>query len=78
MKNKLILIAIILAVLAGAIGVWYYQKNIYSKETLKLEILGPLTAELGQEIEYTVKYKNNGNVRLEAPVLFLNIRSTLF
>jgi len=69
MKNKLILIVIILAVLAGAIGVWYYQRNVYSKEILKLEILGPNEAELAQEIEYTVKYKNNGNIRLEEPRL---------
>ena len=69
MRNKFILITIILAVIAGAIGFWYYQRNIYSKEVLKLEILGPEEAELAQEIEYTVKYKNNGNVRLQDPQL---------
>jgi len=69
MKNKLILVIIIGAVIVGAVGFWYYQKNIYSKEILKLEILGPDQAELGQEIEYTVKYKNNGNIRLEDPRL---------
>ena len=50
-------------------GFYYYQKNIYSKETLKLEILGPETTDLLQEVEYVVKYKNNGNTRLEAPEL---------
>ena len=69
MKNKFILIIIVLAILAGGIGFWYYQKNIYSKEILKLEILGPEEADLVQEIEYIVKYKNNGNVRLEEPRL---------
>ena len=69
MRNKIILIAIGIAVVAGIVGFWYYQKNIYSKEILKLEILGPDQAELGQEIEYTVKYKNNGNIRLEEPSL---------
>ncbi len=68
-KNKAILAAIIIAAIAGIVGFWYYQRNIYSKEILRLEILGSEQAELGQEIEYTVKYKNNGNVRLEEPSL---------
>ena len=69
MRNKLILSIIILAVLTGLVGVWYYQRNIYSKEVLKLEILGPEETALGQEIKYTVKYKNNGNITLEQPRL---------
>ncbi len=68
-KNKLILIAVGLVVIAGLVGFWSWQKNSYSKETLKLEILGPAEVELGQEIEYTVRYKNNGNIRLEDPRL---------
>ncbi len=71
MRKKIIISLIILTVAAGAVGFWYYQKNVYSKEILKLEILGPQEADLGQEVEYTVKYKNNGNVRLEeARLLF--------
>jgi hypothetical protein len=69
MRNRLILIVVILAVVAGIAGFWYYQRNIYSKDILKLEILGPSEAELAQEIEYVVKYKNNGNTRLEDPLL---------
>lgn len=68
-KNKLILVALGLAVILGLIGFWAWQKNSYSKEILKLEILGPEEAALGQEVEYTVRYKNNGNVRLEDPRL---------
>ncbi|MDD2655032.1 MAG: hypothetical protein PHI86_08025, partial [Candidatus Omnitrophica bacterium] len=68
-KNKLILLAVGLVVVVGAIGFWSWQKNSYSKEILKLEILGPEEAELGQEVEYTVRYKNNGNIRLEGPRL---------
>lgn len=70
-KNKFILTIVILAVIIGTAGIWYYQRNIYSKEILKLEILGPAETELAQEIEYIVKYKNNGNVRLEEPRLIL-------
>ena len=55
--------------MAGIAGFWYYQRNIYSKEILKLEILGPDEADMAEEIEYAVKYKNNGNIRLEEPRL---------
>ncbi len=53
----------------GAVGFWYWRGNIYSKEVLKLEILGPETVQTGEEINYTVKFKNNGKVRLEAAEL---------
>ncbi|MDP3991005.1 MAG: hypothetical protein Q8P63_01795 [Candidatus Nealsonbacteria bacterium] len=69
MQNKSILIVIGIAVFVGAIGFWYYQKNVYSKDALKLEILAPQEAELAQEIEYTVRYKNNGDIKLEEPRL---------
>src|SRR3989344_5202886 len=69
MQNKIIISIIILAGLAGIFGFWYYQRNIYSKDVLKLEILGPDEADAAEEIEYAVKYKNNGNIRLEEPRL---------
>ncbi len=64
-RKKITILIITLSFVLGIAGYWYYQKNLYSKEVLKLEILGPETAEMGEEIEYVVKYKNNGNVRLE-------------
>ncbi len=63
--KKLIIFIIIFGCALGAIGYWYYQKNFYSKEVLKLEILGPAEAKLLEEVEYAVKYKNNGNFNLE-------------
>lgn len=69
MRRKFIIFLILLAAIAGAVGFWHWQKNIYSKEILKLEILGQEEAVLAEEFEYTVKYKNNGNVRLEEPEL---------
>ena len=65
MKNKIVIFIVILTLLTGAIGFWYYQKGSYSKDVLKLEALGPEETELLKEVEYTVKYKNNGNARLE-------------
>ncbi len=67
--KKFILFIIILFLVLGAAGFWYWQRNPYSKEILKLEILGPEETAVLQEVEYTVKYKNNGNVRLEEPQL---------
>lgn len=67
--RKIIIIVIILALVLGAAGYWYWQRNPYSKEILKLEILGPDNASASNEIIYTVKYKNNGDIRLEEPRL---------
>lgn len=72
-RNKPALSAGIFIVLVGVFGFWLYQRNTYSKEILKLEILGPEQAELAQEIEYTVKYKNNGNIRLEKAQLVFEL-----
>jgi len=69
MRNKFIIFVIILTLVVGLVGFWYYQRNIYTRADLKLEILGPREAELAQEIEYTVRYKNNGNIRLDEPRL---------
>lgn len=63
------LIIIFSAVLVGIAGFWLWQKNSYSKEILKLEIIAPAETTMGEEITYVVKYKNNGDVRLQDPVL---------
>jgi len=70
--RKLTIFIIILAVIVGIVGFYYYQRNVYSKEVMKLEILGPEETELLQEIEYVVKLKNNGNVSLEEPELIFD------
>jgi len=67
--KKFTLFIVLLAVIVGLFGFYYYQRNVYSKDILKLEILGPGETELLQEVKYIVKYKNNGNVRLEEPEL---------
>ena len=64
--NKLF---IVLIILIFGYGAYQWQNNIYSKEILKLEILGPTETKLSQEIEYVVKYKNNGDFRLDNPEL---------
>lgn len=68
-RSVLIFLIIIATLLITVAGIWYWQRNIYSKEILKLEILGPSEATLAEEVEYIVKYKNNGTTRLENPKL---------
>ena len=63
MNKTIIFILLIILVVIGFIGFFYYRETIFSKEILKLEILSNDNAKMGDEIEYTVKYKNNGNCR---------------
>jgi hypothetical protein len=44
----------------------------FSKEVLKLEILAPEKTTIGEDVEYVVKMKNNGSIRLESPELIFN------
>ena len=67
--KKVTIFIIVLAAIVGIVGLYYYQKNIYSKDTLKVEILGPEEVELLEEVEYIIKYKNNGDTRLDEPEL---------
>ncbi|MFA5228190.1 MAG: hypothetical protein WC446_00240 [Candidatus Paceibacterota bacterium] len=68
MKKRTILFLIILI----AVGIFAYlswQSMSFSKEVLRIEILAPEKTNVGEEIEYIVKIKNNGNIRLENPEL---------
>jgi len=69
MRKYIFITIFILALGLGLAGYWYWQQNPYSKEVLKLEILGPDIALASYEVTYTVKYKNNGDIRLEEPRL---------
>ena len=69
MSIKLLLSLLILVIIVAAVGYWVYDSNTYSKEVLRLEIIGPEEAVVGQEVEYTVIVKNNSDIRLEDPQL---------
>ncbi len=68
-KNRIYLIIAILCVILIILGIWFWNRNSYSKETLKLEILALDSVAVGQDMEYIVKLKNNGDIRLDSPVL---------
>jgi len=65
MNKKPLIFIIILIALVSLLGVWFWWRNVHSREVLRLEILAPSQAEAGTEVVYTVRYKNNGNIRLE-------------
>jgi len=68
--NKYFVLFVFIALIAiGVIGFWYWQGGQYSKDILKLEILGSKDAQAGDEVKYMVRFKNNGKVRLEEPEL---------
>ncbi|MCX6721205.1 MAG: hypothetical protein NT026_01215 [Candidatus Staskawiczbacteria bacterium] len=71
--NKKTIYFILLGLVIFGFGVWWiYLQSTFSKEILRLEILGPDTAKVGDEIEYTIRYKNNGNFSLQnAKLVFI-------
>ncbi len=73
MNKKIVFVILILVIAVGSIIFWIYRESTFSKEILRLEILGPDTAKMGDEIEYTIKYKNNGNFALQSPKLIFNM-----
>lgn len=73
MSKKLLFLILFVIVAAGFAVFWFYRESMFSKEILRLEIFGPDVANVGDEIEYTVKYKNNGNFVLENPKLIFDM-----
>ena len=65
--------AILLLIILGIAFFWFWREAVFSKQILKLEILGPDLAKAGDEITYTIKYKNNGNFVLEKPKLIFEL-----
>ncbi len=71
--KKIVLAIVFLILIVGFLAYFIYRESMFSKEILRLEILGPEKADTGQEIEYTIKYKNNGNFALENPKLIFSL-----
>ena len=73
MNKKIIYFILLIVVVLGFALFFYYRGGVFSKEILKLEILGPDNAKDGDEIEYNVQYKNNGNFVLEKAKLIFEL-----
>ncbi|MFA5742946.1 MAG: hypothetical protein WCX77_01065 [Candidatus Paceibacterota bacterium] len=67
MKKIILIFATLVLILVASFYLW--KQSSYSKETIKLEILGVQKAALGDRIDYVVKFKNNGTIRAENPEL---------
>ncbi len=68
MKKRLIFTTISMVfILLGLAAYSSWQSMSFSKEALKLEILGPEKTTIGEDVEYVVKMKNNGSIRFENP-----------
>ncbi len=52
---------------------WLYREQIFSNDILQMEIVGPKNTSMGDEVEYSVKYKNNGNFVLENARIIFNL-----
>lgn len=78
MSKKLIFAIVFVLIIAGFVLFWIYRESMFSKGILRLDILGPNTAKVGEEIEYSVKYKNNGNFALENPTLIFDMPENSF
>ena len=73
--SRFTLVLVTVALILAGLGVWFWQKNTYSTELLKLELLAPKQSVMGEEMTYTVKYKNNGDSRLEKALLIFEYPS---
>jgi len=67
--RKIFSILLIILILSGVYFFYTLAKNAFSKDLVRLEILGPQEIEFGEETEYIVKIKNNSKFRLEEPEL---------
>jgi uncharacterized repeat protein (TIGR01451 family) len=72
-SNFIASIFLVSAIALGFASFWYYRETIFSKEILTLKILSQSSAEIGDEIEYVVEYKNNGNFILENPKIIFEL-----
>src|SRR3989338_8210341 len=73
--SRFTLVLVTVALILAGLGVWFWQKNTYSTELLKFELLAPKQSVMGEEMTYTVKYKNNGDSRLEKALLIFEYPS---
>ncbi len=71
-KFKNIIFALmLLIVVTGVVGyVYVYQRNIFGEDRVRFEIEASEKVEVGEKMNYTLRYRNNSDVRLENVKLF--------
>ena len=73
MNKKIIFIILLIIIALCGVIYWIYRESAFSGQILSLNISGPATATVGDEITYNVKYKNTGNFVLQKPELIFNM-----
>ncbi len=63
--KKIAFIAFLLALVAGTVAFVYFERGSFSEADLRVEIIGPEEVEVGEEVEYSIRYRNNSDIRLE-------------
>ncbi len=63
--KKIALISFLLALVAGTMAFFFFQKGSFSEADLRVEIIGPQEVEVGEEVIYKMRYRNNSDIRLE-------------
>ncbi len=74
-KKVFFIIVFILFIATAGVAVWFYQRNTSSKGDLVLQLLGPESTPAGQEVEYTLKCRNQGATTLVYPELIFRFPS---
>jgi hypothetical protein len=67
--KKIVFILLGLTIVVGALGYFFYQRNVFGQDRLRFEITAPDAIGAGEEIEYIVRYRNNSDTRLEEMIL---------
>jgi hypothetical protein len=65
MLKKITIILLILVLISAGVAYFYYQRNIFGQDKVHFELTASESLNTGEEMEYTVRYKNNSDTRLE-------------
>jgi hypothetical protein len=63
--KKIALFSFLLALLAGAVAFFYFEKSDFSEADIKVELVGVDEVKVGDKVEYKIIANNNSNIRLE-------------
>ncbi len=76
--KKLFVTILFLFLIVALLGLWFWIRNPFSQEAIKLEITAVREADLFEEVKYQVRYRNNGNIRIDdATLIFQFPRLTI-
>src|SRR5579863_8541107 len=74
LKSKWFIFCVMVAILVvGFLVFWYMTSQNVSKSILDVEISGPATAMVGNQIQYTLTYKNTASFVLQSPQLVFQL-----